>query len=162
VIEAAVTAAANGSAEIQQQLASAAASQSQISTAAVEFSESVGRLQTAVGESLQSLGTLQTRFDERLKELERAPQGTMDAALKAIAGAAERLKTAIEGLAAEHESAGRSIESLSSGLVTSLQAHNAEIEAELTRARENGAKFQGALVDAANTLSEQIERRTAQ
>jgi hypothetical protein len=36
------------------------------------------------------------------------------------------------------------------------------MEAELARSRENAAKFEGALVDAAISLSERIERHTTQ
>jgi hypothetical protein len=159
VIESAVAATAQGSEQIRAQIESAASSQAMITSAATEFTGTVGRLQTSVSDSLETLTALQTNFQDRLKELERAPQTTMDAAMKAVAAAAERLSAMIDKLAAQHEGAGRSMEEVSSGVVRSLQSHNAEIEAELGRSRENAAKVHGALVDLTTELAERVERR---
>lgn len=158
-IEAAVAAAAQGGEHMRAQMESAAVSQSIITAAASDFSETVARLQGAVGSSVATLGTLQNDFQERLKDLERGPQTTTDAALRAISGAADRLKVAIDNLAVNHETAGRSIETMSSGIVTSLQSHNAEIEAELGRSRDNVAKVHGALVEMTEGLADRISPR---
>lgn len=159
LIETAVSAAADGGEKMRAQIESAAASQAIITTAASNFSDTVSRLQSSVGESVTTLSSLQSNFQERLKELERAPQSTTDAALKAIASAADRLKVVIDNLAAEHEGAGRSIETMSSGVVRSLQSHNAQMESELGKSRENVAKVHSALVEMTMKLTDDLDPR---
>jgi chromosome segregation ATPase len=158
-IERSVASATAVSEQMRSHVETAASSQGLIHSSASELSEAVSQLRDSVGGSASTLHALHSEFQERLEALERAPQSTLDAALKAIAAAAERLNTAIASVASKHEDAGRSIEALSSGLVQALQSHNSAIETELGRSRENAAKVHGALVDMASTLTDHIERR---
>jgi uncharacterized phage infection (PIP) family protein YhgE len=161
LIESSVASAAAVSEQMRSGLETASASQATMQSSANQLVDSISKLRDSVGGSLTTLQSLHSEFQDRLQKLEKAPQATLDAALSAIAGAADRLKSAIESLASQHEGAGKSIEALSSGVVQSLHSHNAELEAELSRSRENVAKVHGALVEMTTSLADQIEQRAA-
>lgn len=147
---------------LRAQMESASEVQSNVEAAATRLNDVIGGLQSSVDGTSAALQQLHGEFQERLAELEKGPQSSLDGALKAIAGAAERLKDALESLASQHQEASRSLEGLSSGVVVSLQNHNREMEDELKRSREKVGKVQNFLVDMTNTLAQQIEHRPAQ
>ena len=158
LIEALASSAAGISEQMGAHLAGAASSQAALDGAARDYAATVSGLRGSVESSLATVESLHAGLGAQLERLQTAPQATLDAALGAVAAAAERLQEAIETMASKQEGAGRSVEAVSAELVTSLQSHNRQIEIELGRSREGASKFQDALVAAATRLAEQVEQ----
>lgn len=144
--------------QVQAQQKATAELQVAIDTVAKELASNTGKLGDAVGTSISSLTSLTEGMGKRIQEIEVAPKQTLDAALNAIARAAERLEETIRQTAAKQVEINQGVETSVQGVVRALAGHNEALDAELSKSRENVTKVHTALVDMTNDLREQVKQ----
>lgn len=140
-----------------EQLGASAQTQERVANSMENLDIAVTNVQEKLVACLERLKTIEQSLVVQLNQLKDAPKDKADRALAAIANAAQAVEGAMEKLVeAQIGSVGR-VETATGGLLRTIQQHNASLEAELGRSRDNVEKVHAALVDMTNKLNESLE-----
>lgn len=140
-----------------ERVADISASQESLAKSVAQFAVANNAYQSETSEAAEIIRSGIADLQKRLLEVEQAPKTALDSALQSVSDAASKLENALNAQADRQEESGVKIDKLTAGLVTSLQAHNQEMEAELAKSRNNTARVHSSLVDMTNSLADRIE-----
>ena len=145
------------SAVAAEQLGTAAEIQERVSSSMDNLNSAVMNTQDKLINCLERLNTIEHSLVEQLEQLKNAPKDTADRALSAIANAAQAVEGAMEKLVDAQVSSVGEVETATEGLLNTIKQHNASLETELGRSRDNVQKVHASLVDMTNKLNESLK-----
>jgi methyl-accepting chemotaxis protein len=114
------------------------------------------QIRDAVTATLETIRKFEGEFAARLKELEDGPKQATDKVLAAIAAAANSVEDAMRRLTSAQEQAVGTVDTATSGLLTTVRSHNSELERELSRSREYVQQVHRELVEMTTTLNDKL------
>jgi chromosome segregation ATPase len=132
--------------------------QSAMNSLAEALTNNVTKLNSATEGSISRLAELTNQLKAELDQFEAAPTRTMDAALLAIAKAAERLEGSINSAATHQDDIRQSIATSSQELLTTLQQHNQALDGELAKTRSNFSRVSQGIVEVIDDLREEVRK----
>lgn len=116
-----------------------------------------GNLLSNVNSAAQNMQRWEAEFSSRLADLTNGPHKTSEAALKAVASAADGVSAAMTNLRAIQEEAVRAVASSAEGLLAIVKDHNASLEVELGKSRGHVSEVHTALVEMTAKLAALVE-----
>jgi chromosome segregation ATPase len=153
-----VTATAAASEALQDRQQAIAELQGAMNSLAESLSSNVTKLNSATDGSILALSELTKQLKDQLDQFEGAPTRTMDAALLAIAKAAERLEASIDSAATQQEDVRQSVAASSQELLATLQQHNEALNGELAKTRSNFSRVSQGSVEVIDDLREEVRK----
>jgi archaellum component FlaC len=153
-----VVATAEASEKLRDQQQAMAELQGAMNSLAEGLTNNATKLNSATEGSISALSNLTHELEARLDQFEHSPTRSMDAALLAIAKAAERLENSINNVATQHEDIRQSLVTSSQELLRALEEHNKALEGELARSRSNFSRVSQGIVDVIDDLREEVRK----
>lgn len=148
---------AANSSSLAEQAGVVRALQSETKSLVEDVSSAASNLNANTSGMLQTFAKFENEFATRLAELESGPKQTADKALAAIAKAAQSVEAAMVRLSEAQQAAIEQVGGTTEGLLDTIRGHNAGLESELGRSRENVAKVHSALVEMTDKLNGSME-----
>jgi hypothetical protein len=156
IIRETVAATAAASEDLRGQQQAMIQLQSAMNSLAQDLTDNSTKLSSVTGGSITALSELTKQLKAQLDQFEGAPTRTMDAALLAIAKAAERLEASINSVANQHDDIRQTIATRSQELLSALRDHNKALDGELEKSRSNFARVSTGLVEVIDDLRDQV------
>lgn len=153
-----VVATADASERLRDQQQAMAELQGAMSSLAEALSSNATKLNSVTDGSISALSEVTTQLKAQLDQFEVGPTRTMDAALLAIAKAAERLEASIGDAATQQEDVRQSVATSSQELLATLQQHNEALDGELAKTRSNFSRVSQGIVEVIDDLREEVRK----
>jgi hypothetical protein len=133
--------------------------QSGAAAAVRDLTEAASALRDQVGGMTASTDRLEGVLLDKIEQVQAVPQAVAKAAISAVEEAIERLRADLQSIV---DAQSKVVEGLNDQMKHSAETagrHNAALETELTRSRDNVAKVHSALVDMTGALASRAEAR---